>query len=62
LKSQNIDMLGEFTICGFRVFWQRAIMDTDWGILYYALFVRFVTKDLGDRLKEFSLCIFHVLM
>jgi len=45
-------MLGEFTICGFRVFWQRAIMDTDWGILYYALFV----------LREFSLCIFHVLM
>jgi len=32
-------MLGEFTICGFRVFWQRTIMETDWGILYYVLFV-----------------------
>ena len=39
-------MLGEFTLCGFRVFWQRAIMDTDWGILHYALFVSFVTTIL----------------
>ena len=55
-------MSGEFTICGFRVFWQRAIMDTDWGFLYYALFVCFVTKDLGDRLRKFLFYIFHVLM
>ena len=31
-------MLEEFEICGFRVFWKRTIMETDWGILYYALF------------------------
>ena len=31
-------MLEEFAICDFRVFWQRTIMETDWGILYYSLF------------------------
>ena len=55
-------MLGEFRICGFHVFWQRTIMETDCGILYYALFVCFVTKDHGDSLREFSLYIIRVLM
>ena len=55
-------MLGEFTIYGFHIFWQRTTMETDWGIPYYALFVCFVTKDLGDRLREFSLYIIRVLM
>ena len=51
-------MLGEFTIYGFHVFWQRTIMETDSGILYYALFVWFVLIHVFSAVERSCTCIF----